>query len=159
MNALSDHIQEIQIQRVTNSGRHAELDSIAIEAPLEIRLKKKSEPMSQAIAVTMRTPGNDKELALGFLFTEGILRNYDEVIEVLIKEQNIIEIIVADHFNVDPKSTHRNFYTSSSCGVCGKASIEAIKVNPNFKSESQNKVKKRGHFVSPQFGSKSTRHF
>ena len=97
----------------------------------------------------MRTPGNDHELALGFLFTEGILKNYSEVIETCIKEQNIIEVVFIDHFNIDLKNADRNFYTTSSCGVCGKASIEAIKVNPNFKSKSKKKVSRESILSIP----------
>ncbi len=150
MNTIADHIQEINVQRVSVSETKYESDSVAIEAPLEIRLKRKSDPMSKAVAVTMRTPGNDSELALGFLFTEGIIKKFDEVSSVVNKEENVIEVIVSDQLNVDLKNADRNFYTTSSCGVCGKASIEAIKVDPRFKSDYQNKLRKEDILALPK---------
>lgn len=111
----SGHIQKIN-------------DEVAIEAPLEIRVKKESDPMSRSIAVTMRTPGHDQELALGFLYTEGIIRERGTVIETQQREENSVEIIVDSSTNIDLKNSDRNFYTTSSCGVCGKASIEAIHI-------------------------------
>ncbi len=88
-----------------------------------------------SIAVTMRTPGQDFELAAGFLVTEGVLRRRDEIRELTYcrsgqgsQEYNIVEVRLRDGVEVDLERLSRNVYTSSSCGVCGKASLEAVEV-------------------------------
>jgi FdhD protein len=91
-------------------------DLLAVEEPLQIRVNGRD------LSITMRTPGHDCELAAGFLFTEGILKNRADVLSVDANE-NSVELTLAD--GVDP-GTARNFYTTSSCGVCGKASIESL---------------------------------
>jgi FdhD protein len=95
-----------------------ESDRLAVEEPLEIRIN------GQAIAVTMRTPGHDEELALGFCLSEGIQARSARVPDDF--AVNTIEVEVDGGF--DPESVRRNFYTSSSCGVCGKGALEAVAV-------------------------------
>ena len=113
-------------------------DSIAVEAPLEIRLGfgKESEREQKSISVTMRTPGNDEELALGFLITEGILEHFEDLLSIRHcgevkkdEKNNIIRAELGANINVDWKKLDRHFYTTSSCGVCGKSSIEAVRNN------------------------------
>lgn len=106
------------------------LDLLAIEEPLEIRLAGGS------VSVTMRTPGHDIDLSLGFLYTEGIIHGLADVHSVAHCETddpsaagNIINVNPTDPAIVDPEKWQRNFYTTSSCGVCGKASIEAVRVD------------------------------
>jgi FdhD protein len=94
-----------------------ERDSIAVEEPLEIRVN------GAPVAVTMRTPGNDEELALGFLVSEGIHPRHAAAPEDL--AANTIEVEAEDF---DPARLERHFYTSSSCGVCGKGALEAVAV-------------------------------
>ena len=94
-----------------------ERDSVAVEEPLEIRVN------GAAVAVTMRTPGHDDELALGFLLSEGI--NPQRAAPPGDLAANTIEV-EADAF--DPAGLERHFYTSSSCGVCGKGALEAVAV-------------------------------
>jgi FdhD protein len=93
-------------------------DLVAVEEPLEIRIGGKP------VSITMRTPGNDTELAAGFLFGEGILKSKAEVERIDAIGPNAINIAVS--VDVDTERLERNFYTTSSCGVCGKASIEAV---------------------------------
>jgi FdhD protein len=95
-------------------------DTLVVEEPLEIRLNGKS------LAVTMRTPGSELELALGFLYTEGIIQGPSQVksAKLCIDNPNIVEV---DAPSVDAEA--RNFYTTSSCGVCGKASIDSVRVH------------------------------
>ncbi|NIJ53245.1 formate dehydrogenase accessory sulfurtransferase FdhD [Dyadobacter arcticus] len=131
-------------QQIKRIGRHHAVDlqdQLAVEEPLEIRIAYRSEGrMTQkAISVTMRTPGNDAELAVGFLFSEGIIKLHTEIKEVAIPtfEENIVLVTLADSFEPALKSLERNFYTTSSCGVCGKASIDAIKTVSDFKVPSQ----------------------
>jgi FdhD protein len=98
-------------------GEEVERDVVAVEEPLEIRLN------GVAVAVTMRTPGDDEELALGFCVTEGLRPRNVRVPSEL--PANTIDVDVPD---VDPSALTRNFYTSSSCGVCGKGALEAVAV-------------------------------
>ena len=91
-------------------------DLLAVEEPLQIRVNGRD------LSITMRTPGHDRELAAGFLFTEGILRAAEEVLSIDSGE-NSVTLTLAE--GVDPGAA-RNFYTTSSCGVCGKASVDSL---------------------------------
>ena len=112
---------------VTGAAEHR-ADLLAVEEPLEIRVD--GEPLT----VTMRTPGDDIDLAAGFLFTEGLLGSLDEVHEIRMCDQNVAAV------SVKPGQTpvaarvaaNRSFLTTSACGVCGKDSIEAIRVRSAF---------------------------
>ncbi|MGE0773338.1 MAG: formate dehydrogenase accessory sulfurtransferase FdhD [Cyclobacteriaceae bacterium] len=115
-------------------------DLVAVEEPLEIRLGfgKPGQREQKQVSVTMRTPGHDFELAIGFLFTEGIIHSFDEVESIKHctddnnqLSDNIIRVEVKPEVRFDPATLQRNFYTTSSCGVCGKASIESVKVHCN----------------------------
>jgi len=108
-------------------------DAIAVEEPLEIRLGRVEDGKvrHQPVSITMRTPGDDFELAAGFLFTEGILQSSAQVREILHCGKgkgatNTLRVDLAEGVAVDVKRLERNFYTTSSCGVCGKTSIEAL---------------------------------
>jgi len=106
-------------------GGRAERDLVAVEEPLEIRIA------GEPVAVTMRTPGHDEELALGFCLTEGLAPVGAGVPADL--PANTVEV-EANGF--DPERLRRHFYTSSSCGVCGKGAIEAVRVEaPRVVSE------------------------
>jgi FdhD protein len=124
------------LQIADDTGRER-TDILAVEEPLEIRLYPRENAPYVQVAVTMRTPGHDFELAAGFLHTEGILRHPDDVRAISYctdpgldgeQQYNIVNLFVRAEAPVDLASLQRNFYTTSSCGVCGKASIEAIHV-------------------------------
>lgn len=103
-------------------------DAVAIEEPLEIRLELASQGGGgKAIAVTMRTPGNDLELAAGFLHGEGIVRSANDILEVgpCGNDGNTVRVLLREGLTIETHRLERNFYTTSSCGLCGKASIEA----------------------------------
>jgi FdhD protein len=105
------------------------IDTLAVEEPLEIRLGIGK--MHRAVSITMRTPGADGELAAGFLFTEGILDSPRQVKAVkhcgkFPNNQNTVRVDLEENSVVDFKRLERNFYTTSSCGVCGKSSLEAL---------------------------------
>lgn len=105
------------------------MDNIAVEEPLQISisiLKTEFPITNKNISITMRTPGHDQDLAIGFLFTEGIIQASDQIKRVALDE-NSINVQLNNSENIDIGKLERHFYTSSSCGVCGKASIEAIK--------------------------------
>jgi FdhD protein len=102
-------------------------DLLAVEEPLEIRITHglSDHREQKNISVTMRTPGEDKELALGFLFTEGIITSINDIDNVETAD-NVINVQLSLSTNVDIDTLQRNFYTTSSCGICGKASIDAV---------------------------------
>lgn len=117
--------------RITKPDGTTRDDLVATEEPLEIRVTHRG--AEHVIAVTMRTPGNDFELAVGFLFGEGLIDGRDDITTVSYcksgpPEQlyNIVTVELRDAATFDPARAQRNFYTSSSCGVCGKASIDAV---------------------------------
>lgn len=98
-------------------------DVVVIEEPLEIRLGEKP------VSVTLRTPGDDFDLAAGFLFAESIIRSRDEVESIRHwGSPNIVRVALRDGVPVDLQRLQRHFYATSSCGVCGKTSIDALRV-------------------------------
>jgi FdhD protein len=113
-------------------------DLVATEEPFEIRLgysRRDGSRAEEPVSVTMRTPGHDEDLAVGFLYTEGIIRARSDVQEVVARGQraadgliNVVRVELAPGVPVNFKRLERNFYMTSSCGVCGKASIEAVAV-------------------------------
>lgn len=121
------------VERFRGSTRALESDTVAVEEPLELRLVSADEPRSsRTVAITMRTPGADAALAVGFLFTEGLIRSFDDLVDVQrcggSAAGNVVRVTVAAHCFAALPDVQRSFYTSSSCGVCGKASIDAIAV-------------------------------
>jgi FdhD protein len=122
------HIATRKVVRVRGSELEVRDDRIVGEAPLEIRAAGPGQT-PVAVAVTMRTPGNDEELAVGFLFTEGIIQSRDQVTGVTSIAFDENKVLVKLREDVQPllQKAERNFYTTSSCGVCGKSSIDAIK--------------------------------
>lgn len=129
-------IKSFEIKKFNQNGVTETPDLVVIEEPLEIRLGfgKEEERQQRSISVTMRTPtGHDFELALGFLFTEGIITSFDDILSIHYctdagrqAEQNIVRVELKPNIDVDLQSLERHFYATSSCGICGKASIEAI---------------------------------
>lgn len=121
----------VRVCRISDAGAAVQPDVLAVEEPLEIRLgcevsgRRRHTPVS----VTMRTPGDDDELAVGFLFTEGILVARDQVAGVHgCGGGNVIRVDLRPGVAVDMTRLERHFYTTSSCGVCGKASLDAVRV-------------------------------
>jgi FdhD protein len=123
------------VWRVEGDRTAMQPDELAVEEPLEIRLAfdQDGRRVRRGISVTMRTPGHDDELAVGFLFTEGILDNPGQVAKV---EDwgpgNVVRVELNPGVAVDLARLERHFYTASSCGVCGKASLEAVRIRPRF---------------------------
>jgi len=114
-------ILTVPVQRIEGDSSASFQDLLAVEEPLEIRLGDKT------ISITMRTPGYDPELAAGFLFTEGILNGPHQIRDIK-HSKNSIAVQLKPDVEVDFERLQRNFYTTSSCGVCGKASIEALRI-------------------------------
>ena len=100
-------------------------DAIASEEPLEIGVTF-ADGRSQSVAVTMRTPGQDVQLAAGFLYTEGIISSASDVKEIILHQCNQAEVILSEDVQVRDDAFDRHSFVASSCGVCGKRSIEAV---------------------------------
>lgn len=122
----------VPIRRVLAETAMDEDDNLAVEEPLEIRVSYIVEGRrnQRAISITMRTPGHDAELAAGFLFTEGLIRDHTEILRIHhCRHGNVVRVHLQDRVSVDLARLERHFYTSSSCGVCGKTSLNAVRVN------------------------------
>ncbi|MCC7503398.1 MAG: formate dehydrogenase accessory sulfurtransferase FdhD [Flavobacteriales bacterium] len=131
-------VAPIAITRVESGKTVSAEDLLVTEEPLEIRLGYGPEHDRTEIrlSVTMRTPGNDEELARGFLYTEGLITDPAQLLHVAycenvkeVERGNVVRAELHPSVDVDPAKWQRNFYTTSSCGVCGKSSIEAVQVN------------------------------
>jgi FdhD protein len=120
---MDDGVQKII--RIRNGQREVVDDTLAIEEPLEIRVR------GRAISVTMRTPGHDKELAAGFLVSEGIVKRAADVLRVepcgRNEMGNLVNVVLAAETAVDFEKLTRHVFASSSCGLCGKATIDAVR--------------------------------
>lgn len=127
-----DNALQVAVVKIAGDSVKAVPDLVAVEEPLEIRLA--FDDRVQNLAVTMRTPGHDADLALGFLFTEGIITGAGDIqgvkhvfLPCSENRQNTILVTLKEGAVPNLRQAERNFYTTSSCGVCGKASIGAIR--------------------------------
>ena len=128
----------IEVSRVQGERRFDEADSVAVEEPLEIQLCWPTAEGSAAksISITMRTPGDDADLAIGFLYSEAIVTSASQIAAVTHAGppdpdsglRNVIRVELAADVDIDFSRLERHFYTTSSCGVCGKASLDALRV-------------------------------
>ena len=124
------------MERLEPGTREVLKDRVAVEEPMEIRVETSMDGRisTRSVSVTMRTPGHDFELAAGFLFSEGILGRREDIREITycqtagLQEYNVVTVRFREGLALDPDLINRNFYTSSSCGVCGKGSLEAVQV-------------------------------
>ncbi len=122
--------------RVVEDGKmRVRPDTLATEEPMEIRLL--TGDTKQTVAVTMRTPGADFELAAGFLYGEGIVKGPDDIVKIsycvdrdldAAQQYNIVNVELRGNREYDLRPLERHFYTSSACGVCGKASLEQLEL-------------------------------
>lgn len=123
-------VEHIRIHKVSSGEMNEAADKVAVEEPMQIQLMYSTATgqMLKDIAVTMRTPGNDEELAAGFLFTEGIIKTHDDISEIkqAHADENSVQVVLKENIKPALANAARNFYTTSSCGICGKASIDAI---------------------------------
>ncbi|TLD69635.1 formate dehydrogenase accessory sulfurtransferase FdhD [Phragmitibacter flavus] len=119
----------VTVDRFLNDQHHAtEPDWVATEEPLELRLE------GRALAVIMRTPGHDEDLAAGFLLTEGIIKKSTDLFELSVcpsnaegeSKGNVVEALLSNNTSINWDNLTRHVFTSSSCGLCGKATIDSI---------------------------------
>ncbi len=135
---MSQTVKPVEITKINAEGSKVAPDLVAVEEPLEIRIGfgEVGDRQQKSLSVTMRTPGHDYELATGFLITEGIIDTFEQVESIKYCEdvgrqedkENVVRLELKPDVNFDVKKLQRNFYTTSSCGVCGKSSIEAVHV-------------------------------
>lgn len=119
---MPDESAEYQICKQDGSSRRSEVDHVAREEPLQITVD------GTPVAVVMRTPGHDEDLVRGFLITEGIVDNLNYVSRIdLEQKQNHAYVFLTDDVMLDHERLSRNLYSASSCGICGKASIDSIR--------------------------------
>jgi FdhD protein len=138
MGRVTDRRSVLRVDLTAEVPAVRRMDTMIGEEPLEIRVGHAGEPR-RPLAVTMRTPGDDLDLALGFLLTEGLIAEAGDVLTAQLcagdnepNSYNVVDVTLAPHVpppDVDPA---RNFYTTSSCGVCGKASIDAVRTRSRF---------------------------
>ena len=138
MHALAKTVELTQVTEWEDGKTRLVEDYLAAEDPLEIRLGIGI--AARPLTVTMRTPGHDRELAAGFLWTEGLIDSPGQIVALREPEgtRNVVEVeLRAGAFEIE--NLQRNFFAASSCGICGKASIDAIRVrglrapNPEFR--------------------------
>ena len=128
----------VDINKVQGARQETQADSVAVEEPLEIRLGYSTPEgrASRSVSITMRTPGSDRELAAGFLYTEAIIHRTADIASIEVcgppapdsGNHNVIRVELAADVEVDLGRLQRHFYTTSSCGVCGKTSLDALRV-------------------------------
>jgi FdhD protein len=136
MGRVTDRRTVVRIEGAGTPTRR--LDSLAAEEPLEIRVGRAGTER-KPLAVTMRTPGDDLDLALGFLLTEGVIRTAEDVVTAQLcagaetpNTYNVVDVALAPDVPAPVTDPSRNFYTTSSCGVCGKASIDSVRTRSHF---------------------------
>jgi len=128
----------VDISKISNGLQKVHADSVAVEEPLEIRLAFSTPDgrATRSISITMRTPGNDNELAAGFLFSESIIRQAGDIASIEAcgpvapdsGNHNVVRVELVPDVSVDLGRLQRHFYTTSSCGVCGKTSLDALRI-------------------------------
>jgi len=127
-----------KVLKLKDSTSQEVKDSVSIEEPLEMKLKFKSKDnwKSENLSITMRTPGNDEDLIAGFLFNERIIENVENITKIKKLGENVgdyniqnkIEATINDTKNIEIDKIKRNFLMNSSCGVCGKTSLDTVEV-------------------------------
>ena len=128
----------VDINKVGNDSLQSRADHVAVEEPLEIRLGYSTPDgrAARSVSITMRTPGDDQQLAAGFLYTESIVRRASDITSIDpcgppapdSGNHNVVRVELGPDVEVDLGRLQRHFYTTSSCGVCGKTSLDALRV-------------------------------
>jgi FdhD protein len=116
------------VTEVRGGQRSPGRDLLAVEAPLEIRVRTGAE--EQSLSITMRTPGEDPELAVGFLFTEGLLRGRSEVAAVSVPGPEEVVVELAAGVSLPETRPTRSFTMTSACGLCGRGSLDGLRATP-----------------------------
>ena len=140
------------ITKVNSEGSENTEDLVAVEEPMEIQLVfyQYGVVTEKQVSITMRTPGNDFELAAGFLFSEGVISQPQDILSIAYcrkaladGNKNVVKVLLKEHSVVDLKTINRHFYINGSCGVCGKSSIEALSVKSSYSIDYDLKINKQ----------------
>lgn len=123
---MGPDVRKVRVRRWEGGADWVSVDDpVTIEEPLELRVNTRS------VAVVMRTPGHDEELAVGFLLTEGVVRRREDIVSIRPyarnREGNVLDLYLADSVKVDFQSLTRHVFGASSCGLCGKATVAAVR--------------------------------
>lgn len=129
--------KEFLVRKVTGAEVVEQADLVSTELPLELRISSKQLGERFSLAVTMRTPGHDAELAAGFLFTEGLVTDRNAIEDIFVEKCNTVTVRLRDSVNIDKAKLERHSYVASSCGVCGKKSIESVRVSRKFEMKDE----------------------
>jgi len=134
---LTGESVQVPVRRIGNVAAPSDSDRVAVEEPLEIRLGcvTNGARENRSLAITMRTPGDDINLVTGFLFSEGVVTRCDDISTISEVDENVVQVDLVPGKAVDMDRLQRHFYATSSCGVCGKASLEALKVQSIYPLE------------------------
>ena len=134
---MAERVDPVNIRRILGEITTQESDLVVVEEPLEIRIGygAESDRQQATITVTMRTPGDDEHLCLGFIYSEGMVSSAKDILSAKycsnVRDEdggeNVMRVELSSENQFNPNDFQRNFYTNSSCGVCGKASIDHIK--------------------------------
>ena len=125
------------IERIRDGRVATVQDIVAVEEPMEVRIVSEGEAgqRTDRVAVTMRTPGHDFELAVGFLLSEGLIARHEDVVDVSycpepndVQQYNVVQVTLAPSTSFDQSMLDRNFYATSSCGVCGKTTLDQLEL-------------------------------
>ncbi len=132
---VTDSVKHVKIQKINKIKGIDHADLVATEEPLQIKLHciQNKEWIEKNLTITMRTPGNDFELVLGFLFSESIINSLEDILQIryceTVKEEekgNVVIVKLSSNISINFNHLNRLFYTNSSCGICGKTAIESI---------------------------------
>lgn len=146
---MQPQIRSMKVEKIEHEQKTITNDNVVVEEPLEIRLVHglTTQRKTRSLSVTMRTPGDDFELAVGFLISEGIVRKPDDVQTIRFAppflsdgvSSNRVEVELMPHTDFEPSKLQRHFYMTSSCGICGKASLDAIRADhvEGFKDQAE----------------------
>ena len=146
---LQNSVGNFKVVKVNRSGSVEADDLIVTEEPLQIKLQyfQDNEWIEKAISITMRTPGNDFELVLGFLHNESVINSAKDILEIKYcktvkpeEEGNVVVVKLSPDISLDTTHLNRYFFTNSSCGICGKTAIDAV--SNNSKNTHQNNLLK-----------------
>lgn len=136
----SDGTITVETRKVSGRNSVSSRDEVSVEEPLEIRVRSGAGDRDDStyiqFSTTMRTPGHDKELALGFLFAEGVVSDLADIDECVSDKCNVVSVALQSHIKLDQSTFERHSFVSSSCGVCGKRSIEALKLRQQIHIQS-----------------------
>ncbi len=124
-------VKQVSVKRIAAHHSERLVDAVAVEEPLEIRLQYwfKGAQLTESLALTMRTPGHDRELVTGFLYCEGVIQNREEIRDIRSlggESSNELLVELSSEVDVEMWRMSRATFVNSSCGVCGKRSIDSV---------------------------------